>query len=43
MLFKNIFRSKGVIFYYGISPGLDMTYSSADDAKALHEKLDQVR
>ncbi len=32
----------GVQFWYAISPGLSMTYSSADDYQALKRKIDQV-
>ena len=35
-------RENDVIFYYGISPGLDMTYSSAEDLARLKAKLDQL-
>ncbi len=33
----------GVQFFYGVSPGLDISYSSAEDAADLHAKLKQVR
>jgi len=35
-------KENDVVFYYGISPGLDMTYSSADDLGRLKAKLDQL-
>lgn len=35
-------RENGVTFYYGISPGLDMAYSSDDDMRRLKAKLDQL-
>ena len=35
-------RENDVVFYYGISPGLDMTYSSAEDLVKLKAKLDQL-
>ena len=34
--------SKGVHFIYAISPGLDMTFSSANEVALLKKKLDQV-
>ncbi len=36
-------KEKGVNFFYGISPGLDMSYSSAEDIRDLKNKLDEVR
>ncbi len=32
----------GVKFFYGISPGLDITYSSDGDVAELKAKLDEV-
>lgn len=32
----------GIDFYYALSPGLDITYSSLKDTAALKRKLDQV-
>ncbi|KAK9501522.1 hypothetical protein O3M35_012229 [Rhynocoris fuscipes] len=32
----------GITFYYALSPGLDMTYSSAKDVTALKRKLEQA-
>ena len=36
-------KKEGVTFFYGISPGLDMTYSSKRDMTELKAKLDQAR
>ncbi|XP_063237337.1 protein O-GlcNAcase isoform X2 [Bacillus rossius redtenbacheri] len=33
---------KGITFYYALSPGLDITYSSAKEVSALKRKLEQV-
>ena len=33
----------GVSFIYGLSPGMDITYSSQKEMAALKRKLDQVR
>ena len=33
----------GVTFIYGLSPGMDITYSSQKEMAALKRKLDQVR
>lgn len=35
-------KETGVDFYYALSPGLDITYSSLKDTSALKRKLDQV-
>ncbi|PSN36772.1 Protein O-GlcNAcase [Blattella germanica] len=35
-------RDKGITFYYALSPGLDITYSSAKEVAALKRKLEQV-
>lgn len=35
-------HQKGVSFVYAISPGLDITFSSAKDVQALKRKLEQV-
>jgi len=35
-------REAGVAFVYAISPGLDITYSSAKDVTCLKHKLEQV-
>ncbi|CAG2066041.1 unnamed protein product, partial [Timema podura] len=32
----------GITFYYALSPGLDITYSSAKEVAALKRKLEQV-
>lgn len=36
-------KDSGIEFLYGISPGIDMRFSSADDLKFLFAKVDQVR
>ncbi|TDG42928.1 hypothetical protein AWZ03_010633 [Drosophila navojoa] len=35
-------REAGIVFYYALSPGLDMTYSSQKEIATLKRKLDQV-
>lgn len=35
-------KASGIDFYYALSPGLDITYSSIKDTAALKRKLDQV-
>ncbi|PNF16001.1 hypothetical protein B7P43_G04618 [Cryptotermes secundus] len=35
-------RDHGITFYYALSPGLDITYSSAKEVAALKRKLEQV-
>ncbi|XP_075214643.1 O-GlcNAcase isoform X2 [Lycorma delicatula] len=35
-------RENGIHFYYALSPGLDITYSSAKEVAALKRKLEQV-
>ncbi|KAL0277400.1 UNVERIFIED_CONTAM: hypothetical protein PYX00_004697 [Menopon gallinae] len=35
-------KEHGITFYYAISPGLDITYSSAKEVTALKRKLEQV-
>ncbi|XP_011309622.1 protein O-GlcNAcase isoform X2 [Fopius arisanus] len=35
-------RESGITFYYALSPGLDITYSSAKEVTALKRKLEQV-
>ncbi|CAB3372754.1 Hypothetical predicted protein [Cloeon dipterum] len=35
-------KENGIIFYYAISPGLDITYSSVKEVSALKRKLEQV-
>jgi len=35
-------REAGVTFVYAVSPGLDITYSSAKDVTCLKHKLEQV-
>lgn len=35
-------RECGIMFYYALSPGLDITYSSAKEVAALKRKLEQV-
>lgn len=35
-------KATGIDFYYALSPGLDITYSSIKDTAALKRKLDQV-
>lgn len=35
-------KAHGIAFYYALSPGLDMTYSSAKELSTLKSKLDQV-
>ena len=36
-------KSKGVHFFYGISPGLDISYSSPRDLRQLKTKLDEIK
>ena len=36
-------KERGVAFYYGISPGLDMGYSSPKDVADLKAKCDDLR
>lgn len=35
-------REHDVMFYYALSPGLDMSYSSPKEIQTLKRKLDQV-
>ncbi|XP_049956889.1 protein O-GlcNAcase [Schistocerca serialis cubense] len=35
-------KENGITFYYALSPGLDITYSSAKEVAALKRKLEQV-
>ncbi|KNC31600.1 hypothetical protein FF38_12819 [Lucilia cuprina] len=35
-------KEQGITFYYALSPGLDMTYSSQKELQTLKRKLDQV-
>lgn len=35
-------KEHNILFYYALSPGLDMTYSSAKEVATLKRKLDQV-
>lgn len=35
-------KENGITFYYAISPGLDITYSSVKEVAALKRKLEQV-
>ncbi|KAF4521041.1 hypothetical protein B566_EDAN008113, partial [Ephemera danica] len=35
-------REHGIVFYYALSPGLDITYSSAKEVGTLKRKLEQV-
>ncbi|KAK3932161.1 Protein O-GlcNAcase [Frankliniella fusca] len=35
-------KESGITFYYALSPGLDITYSSAKEVSAIKRKLDQV-
>ncbi|XP_030562779.1 protein O-GlcNAcase [Drosophila novamexicana] len=35
-------KEAGIVFYYALSPGLDMTYSSPKEIGTLKRKLDQV-
>lgn len=35
-------KDNGITFYYALSPGLDITYSSAKEVAALKRKLEQV-
>jgi protein O-GlcNAcase/histone acetyltransferase len=35
-------RDHGITLYYALSPGLDITYSSAKEVGALKRKLEQV-
>ncbi|XP_005181562.1 protein O-GlcNAcase [Musca domestica] len=35
-------KEHGITFYYALSPGLDMTYSSQKELQTLKRKLDQV-
>ncbi|XP_050505146.1 protein O-GlcNAcase isoform X2 [Diabrotica virgifera virgifera] len=35
-------KDQNIIFYYALSPGLDITYSSSKDITALKRKLEQV-
>ncbi|XP_072388676.1 protein O-GlcNAcase isoform X2 [Diabrotica undecimpunctata] len=35
-------KDQNIIFYYALSPGLDITYSSSKDVTALKRKLEQV-
>ncbi|KAG5671983.1 hypothetical protein PVAND_002147 [Polypedilum vanderplanki] len=38
----NAAKSSGILFFYALSPGLDITYSSLKDTACLKRKLDQV-
>ncbi|XP_044726786.1 protein O-GlcNAcase isoform X2 [Chrysoperla carnea] len=38
----NAAKEQGVVFYYALSPGLDITYSSIKEVGALKRKLEQV-
>lgn len=38
----NAARDQGIVFYYALSPGLDITYSSSKEVTALKRKLEQV-
>lgn len=35
-------KENGITFYYALSPGLDITYSSIKEVTALKRKLEQV-
>ena len=35
-------KEHGIMFYYALSPGLDMTYSSQKEIQTLKRKLEQV-
>lgn len=35
-------KENGINFYYALSPGLDITYSSVKEVAALKRKLEQV-
>lgn len=35
-------KEHDILFYYALSPGLDMTYSSQKEIQTLKRKLDQV-
>ncbi|XP_055381080.1 protein O-GlcNAcase [Condylostylus longicornis] len=35
-------KEQGIAFYYALSPGLDMSYSSAKEVQTLKRKLEQV-
>ncbi|KAH8268657.1 hypothetical protein KR026_011278 [Drosophila bipectinata] len=35
-------KDAGIVFYYALSPGLDMTYSNQKEISTLKRKLDQV-
>lgn len=35
-------KEHNIVFYYALSPGLDMTYSNPKEVSALKRKLDQV-
>ncbi|KAH8306245.1 hypothetical protein KR018_005071 [Drosophila ironensis] len=35
-------KEAGIVFYYALSPGLDMTYSNQKEISTLKRKLDQV-
>lgn len=35
-------KEQGIVFYYALSPGLDMTYSNQKEITALKRKLEQV-
>ena len=39
----NACRQSGVIFFYGISPGLDIRYSDPAETKLLREKAEQLK
>ena len=35
-------KEAGIMFYYALSPGLDITYSSSKEMAVLKRKLDQI-
>lgn len=51
LFYRNVFSATGliaaakeqnIVFYYALSPGLDMTYSNPKEVSTLKRKLDQV-
>ena len=38
----NAAKAQGIVFYYALSPGLDITYSNQKEVTALKRKLEQV-
>src|SRR5438876_4113584 len=36
-------KENGIVFYYALSPGLDITYSNAKEIACLKRKLEQVK